>query len=151
MSAQPLFFPIVTVMFKVVALKDHRFVFLTPTVIILRPWESRKDEDVVLVWALSAFLRYLSPCRSQPWAGLSECARRWVCASLFVHFVCGWLVIDSRGLPALSQGGRYRTEKAPVSDIALVKPGSLLFVCMSVWKSALACALKTISATAVLF
>lgn len=66
MSAQPLLFPIVTVMLKVVALKDHRFVFLTPMVIILRPWESRKDEDVVLVWALSAFLRYLSPSGLSP-------------------------------------------------------------------------------------
>lgn len=41
--------PIVTVVFKAVVLKDYCFVFLTPIVIMLRPWERHNDEDVMLV------------------------------------------------------------------------------------------------------
>lgn len=41
--------PFVTVAFKGVVLLDGCFVFLQLKVIILRPWESHSDKDIVLV------------------------------------------------------------------------------------------------------
>lgn len=42
----------------------------------------------------------------------------------------GWVVVYSGVSPALSQAERYRTERAPVSDVALVKSHSPLIVCV---------------------
>ena len=71
--------PIMTVLFIDVELQACCFVFLTPMVIMLRPWESLVDEEGLLLvwthwfWSLSVSHsvsppHYLSRCSSQCWA-----------------------------------------------------------------------------------
>lgn len=75
-----------------------------------------------------------------------------MCASFFVvvPFACGWVVDDSHVSPALSQGERHGAEKAPVSDVALVKPHSPLFVCLCAKKRiSMYMCMQTVSAAAV--
>lgn len=54
---------------------------------------------------LSAFPLLSVPLQVPPSPKLvfSEHACQWVCASLFVPFVCGWVVVDGGVSPALSR------------------------------------------------
>lgn len=78
-------------------------------------------------------LHYLSRCRSQRWAWpVRMCMRLYGCESLFVPFVCGWVVVYSCVSPALSQAERDTGQRGPLCvTFTLVKPHSALFVSAS--------------------
>lgn len=91
-------------------------------------------------WSLSVFSASSSAIcptagsRARP--GLSGCAftSLGVCRSFctFCMWVNEWVVLCSSVSTALSQAQRYRTQRAPVSDVTLVKTHSLK-VCESLW------------------
>lgn len=118
--------PFVTVAFKGVVLLDGCFVFLQLKVIILRPWESHSDKDIVLVWShwswslSSFFLHSLAHYRFQWQYWLVRTVSLLVCVYLFVHLnLVGWLRTAQSCPPHLNH--KVTGHRAFLSDAALVK------------------------------
>lgn len=97
--------PFVTVAFKGVVLLDGCFVFLQPKVIILRPWESHSDKDIVLVWShwswslSSFFFHSLAHYRFQWQYWLVRTVSLLVCVCIYLYI---WTWLDGCGQPSLA-------------------------------------------------